>query len=1149
MAKALRLYNIQGEPKTDWQNCEPYGSTAIGQIDDPEAAKADKVITSVPTPFARIDLVKTAFKEVVKIGNLDGKTIFHKMVSEAFDVAEIFFNSAKLKDKIEILIWDRKDLDTGNVFGKTLEKYLIADAQPDIDGKEPYNFSRLERFYLLNYTGKDKPASLNIIGATSPATMFFSVANKKLSDGTNELKYVSDNISFGADKPFDNNFRALYQRSDFEFVKYFFIFRKAYLDFRGDFSGDFPEVDEYLDATYNKLSGDKKSEIDSATETGDINNYEPITIYERGTDNRLDILGRPFHKKLNTINWKSDFEIKSGLYKGRKPLALPVEKGNTYGNLIFTTDVWGKENKAPYYNGTPLPKRCLPFVGDEYPYLTVSDFLTDTIVRMPYELNGGSFYNGGYKSEKDSYLLPLKDTFFRFFTAKQLQETVDNNKKMFELQDNAAGVKAILRIPIQKGYVEYTRLYLEGNIDVNEIYSNKANDGAILDKKIGLGIMPLIKFPDEVDKYYHIALFEKEQKDVSLKCYKDNDENGIKEEEHIYREYKSIEYNECSKEAYVITDNFTRIKVTVGDKEGVIIPIFKEIGGNKIYTFAIDFGTTNSHIEYGFVTGKGQVPSDPIAFDIPFAERQMHRLHTLYSDLDINGAFLHNFVPDTIGNKTKVSTNETKTKEEYDFSFPMRTVFAEWNKNNRNDKMYALANGNIPFLYEKEFFPDSYNTARTELKWRDEEEDCLVKLYLENIFILLRNKVALNGGDLHETKIIWFYPASMDTGKFDNFNGYWKEFYKKYFGGNANQNLITISESAAPFRYYKRKKGASNVVTIDVGGGTTDVYIVENNQPQMLLSFLFASNAIFGDGGIGGETRWDSDSNGFIQRYYKDFLDILNTVDDGKLQDLADTLSQIERRHNSPDIIAFLFSLLGNKKVKGNDSLDFLKKLSNNKKFKYVFIMFYGSILYFIAKSMKAKGLNQPITLAFSGNGAKTLRILSSNNNTIGTFAKLIFKGVFGQEPSRLDIIFEDEPKKATSKGGIIDPTPQTPADIKKIKFTLTGNDLNNVPTEDVKFEQITADVQAQIVDSALEFVDFLFELHEKNDEFLTTVLGADDNIVEEVKEICKDRVELEQSLKHALSHRKPTKKVEETLFFYPFIGLLHELAQKVNKM
>jgi hypothetical protein len=1134
MSKVFRLYNIQGNNNLiDWQDSKVYGSQAISEITDPDGADARKEITSIPSPFARIDLIKTAFREVSNMANrnlndrgysnFDGKSIYHRMVSDALDVAEIFFNYEKFRDKFEIIVWDRnKDLDTSGVFGKTLKRYLESDSK----GDDPYNFSKLDRIYLLNYIGPDRPSSMNIVGATSPATLFFSSAN--------DLSFVSQNISLGSDRPFDSSYQPLYKR-DFEFQKYLYVFRKAYGE--GNFHKDFPEVDEYIISktgkvcNYSFLTQKQKDEIDKL-DASTIQTYEPIIIGEKGADT-LDILGKPFHKKRNIVNWHSNFEINSDLFKGeKKPLVLPVEAGNTYKNLQYTTDEWGKVNKAPFYDNTAWVKRRLPIVSEDYPYLTISDFLSDSIVRMPYKLNDESYFNGNYNGVDSSFLLPLTNTFFRFFTVKDLQGTVEGNKKMFELVSNAGGIKAVLRIPIvgnnQIKFVEYTRTYFEANQpDIEH------NDGALFDKKIGMGILPLVMFPETVKKHYRIAMFEKGHKDVRLTCFKDN--NSIKNEAHIVRMAKDLGLNRCSFESYVVTENFDRIDLTVGEVTGVIIPKFKSQSGNKIYTFAVDFGTTNSHIEYSFTTSESEKNSVTKSFDIPFNEKQMHRLHLTYTDFDIEKAFEHNFVPDTIADKD-------------DFQFPMRTVFSEWDNNDRANNMYALANGNVPFLYEKNTIP-KYNLVRTELKWRGEDDFPLVKLYLENIFLLLRNKVVMNSGNLAATKIIWFYPASMDTGRCDDFTAIWTKLYQEYFGSNSEANLINISESSAPYRYYRKKKGAkSEVVTVDIGGGTTDVYVVEDDKPEMLLSFLFASNAIFGDGGIGDETRWDSDSNGFVDLYYEKFVEILQSCG---LEELENTLNEIEGRKKTNDIVAFLFSLYANKQVNGNDALNFQSKLSQNKKMKYVFIIFYSSILYFIAKSMKIKGLKRPLTLAFSGNGSKTLRILSANNNTIGEFAKLIFDGIYNEQGTPLDIIFEDEPKKATCKGGILDPTPQTPNDIKTIKFTLIGHDLGENPdlTEKVKFEQITENKQKQITDSVIAYIDFLFELHNNNDEFLTRSLGADDSIIDQVKEICKDRVELSQSLKSALRTKKANKVVEETLFFYPLIGVLHELAQKISKM
>jgi hypothetical protein len=391
-------------------------------------------------------------------------------------------------------------------------------------------------------------------------------------------------------------------------------------------------------------------------------------------------------------------------------------------------------------------------------------------------------------------------------------------------------------------------------------------------------------------------------------------------------------------------------------------------------------------------------------------------------------------------------------------------------------------------------------------------------------------------------------------------NKIWKKLYSEYFGSNADSNVICMSESIAPYHYYTKKHGAkSNVVTIDVGGGTTDVYVVQENEPKMLLSFRFASNAIFGD----GHNNWDSDNNGFVNSYMKKFLDVLQS--NGKLG-LAEVLKNIESKKKSSDIIAFLFSLTHNPEVKGNDSLNFLSQLTNDDRMRYVFILFYGAILYYIAKVMKAKGLEKPLTLAFSGNGSKTLRVLSDNNDMIGKYAKLIFNGVYNDgKDGSLDIKFEDEPKKATSKGGILNPTSQNFDKIDEIKCTILGDNFEQIPSRQLRYSELTPEIKAQVSRQVSDFIEFIFKLHDDNNSFFTNKLTADPGLLQFVKKTAQDPVELKESLESGLNliyenlkgdndgnssldELKKSNKIEETLFFYPLIGVLHELARKISE-
>lgn len=1122
MAKVFRLYNIQGNNNiVDWQDSNVYGTKAISEITDPDGATAKKEITSIPSPFARIDLVKTAFKEVVNLSRgkkidrerkeaLNGNTIYHKMVSEMFDVGELFFNFDRFRDKFEILVWDKSnDLDDHTVFGGTLNLYLKADAE----GADPYNFGRMNRIYMLNYKGPDRTSDMNIVGGTSPATLFFSSAN--------DLKFVSKQVLFDNDRPFDDDYQPLYKRS-FEFQKYLFALRKS----NNNFAKDFPEVSDYLDLTYACLSNEQKNELDALTKTS-VNDYEPIGVGNRGQD-FLEILGRPFHKKMKATNWKSDFAIRSSLWNGDKnPLVLPVEKGNIYTDLIYTTKNWEQDFKAPYSDDTPWRNRFLPELGEEYPYLTISDFLSDTIVRMPYAMNGEKFYDGGLICKKEdeeySFLLPLKSAFFQFFTERDLQETVaGTNKPMFEFVENASGVKVILRIPIEKNnrYIEYSRIYFDGMAP-----NLQTNDGGMVDTKIGMGIMPLVRFPQNVQKHYRVAMFDKGKNEAMLSFFDGTNPIGNR---RVVRAEKDLAGRGCSHEAYVVEDNFDRILVRVGDVEGFVIPKFKQAksDANPVFTFAVDFGTTNTHIEYS-------TPSkDPKPFEIKQDEKQLHQLHKRYTDPDIRLAFEQDFIPDSIGDK---------------YSFPMRTVFANHKGMNLANNPRPLGDGNIPFLYEKDFMPN-WNEISTELKWGG-VPDRLLEMHLETLFILMRNKVVLNDGNLSATKVIWFYPASMTIGKINKFKQIWKDAYERYFGKDSSQNIVSISESTAPYWHFiKTQEAANEVVTIDIGGGTTDVYIVENEEGKMLLSFRFASNAIFGDAYNSNPSK-----NGFVNKYKEPFKKILES--NGHLQ-LLQALKQIEEQGKSSDIVTFLFSLVGDK-VDNNKELDFLRKLSDDDKMRYVFIIFYGSIFYFIAKAMKSKNLKKPKTIAFSGNGARTLHILSDDDSVVAKFAKLIFDGVYGDNKGTIEVMMEKNPKIATCKGGIENPAPQPYETIGDIKTVFVGNEFVHDDNH-LTYADISDSMKMDVVKSVEEFFKFLFELHRNNQEFLVNTLSADPAIFNDVKELClgeEGEQVLQVSMDKGITNKRKTDGVnddtplEETLFFYPLVGLLHNLAFKISKM
>ena len=155
----------------------------------------------------------------------------------------------------------------------------------------------MSAIYLLNYKGDNRPnkSGLNIIGATSPITMFFSVGN--------DLSYVGKNIHFtNQDKPFDLDFNPLENR-DPQFIHWLDdIVSKYNNDTQRNFASDFKAFHDYIIVSINRLN----------QFTSNANwNYAPIS-FNKGNDS-VEVLGFKLGQANEKIPTRSDFEIDSEL--------------------------------------------------------------------------------------------------------------------------------------------------------------------------------------------------------------------------------------------------------------------------------------------------------------------------------------------------------------------------------------------------------------------------------------------------------------------------------------------------------------------------------------------------------------------------------------------------------------------------------------------------------------------------------------------------------------------------------------------------------------------------------------------------------------------------------------------------------------------
>ncbi|MBR1793456.1 MAG: hypothetical protein IJ764_07460 [Bacteroidales bacterium] len=1135
MSKVFRLYREGAATFQGWNEnpAFPYNSNARDTIQDPDGASAKNEITSIPSPFARIDLVKTAFKEVCRratrnIRELEGNTIFHKMVSDSLDVGEIFFNIDKFKDKIEVITWEpsvmidalKNDQNASHYYvADALQKYLVSDAKT-------YNFDQLKNIYLLNYT--NGPDELNVIGATSPATIFFS--------GANSLEYIQDIFFANNDRPFDGDYAPLFKR-DFDYIKAWWTLRKT----MPDFSNLFPEIENYLNLTFkaitDQLVKNKLNEITPAS----AKDFSLIDVQSHQQSNRVEVLGTVLFKKKSNGYIKNEFTIQpERTVTGVRPLVLPVEAGNKYAGLLYANGTWGNTNKAPYKpNVADIERRILPYEGSIFAYLTISDFLEDTIVKVPHTLNKKYFFDGNIKDveQKASFLLPIKPLYFNFFSVETLNSTMPDGKSAFEMETIAGGsVNVVIRIPITGNgnidYIEYQRIYYaQRQPDVSETQ----NSGGMTSFDFTGLVMPSMKFQNEEDAIYTVSCVSTFSNQFRFDFYR---EGEIIRDIPVDCRNKERGLFDFKAETYTIRySNFDFISVS--NKSGasnVIIPNFLVHQSLEDYEFAVDMGTSNTHIEFKKSDNNSSDAfnyKDSEAILSTFFVQSYREIQGKLIPLDLideNDLMVRDFIPAVVGGDS-------------DFSFPTRTALSYAKSTDWTERLRPFGLMNFDITYNKRI-GIAYNAEHiVNIKWSSKPNaQSAMQAYIRNIMMIIRNKVIANNGNLARTKVTWFYPNSMSPRRLSQLRMAWNDLYSELF--NRDGSTKNISESVAPIQFYFRRYAtATNLVNVDIGGGTTDIAFSTNGKVEYITSFKFAVNSLFED-----SFSDINPNNGIVDWFKNDILSLLQSK-----PELIELVNIFNSNLGHPaNMASFLFSLKDNSETKelARNNIDFNKILQNDTKFKLVFIIFYTAIIYHIAQIVKAKGLKAPRHIAFSGNGSKIISIISSDSKILGKYTKIIFEKVLESDyGSALDLLGLEQgsnPKESTCKGGLIaaeadDESPET--------LVLRDSSGKLVGANDT-YASISDAHKADIVKSVEDF--FRFALIEMPSAFnLDNNFGVDNDTLQIAKEECTKDLETYLDKGIELSVKESGNKdnlIEDAITFYPIKGGLQSLSSKIQE-
>lgn len=1170
----MTTFGYRGTPaQSSWTSSnQPYNTAVINNITDGAAAAAGTEITSIPSPFARMALTKEAFAKVAAGGaaNLRGNSEYHRLVANALDIGEIFFNYQRLMNTgfVNILRWRVNDLialqndidpTTGapriahRTLANTLQLYMTADAGT-------MNFNQLiqgnSSLFLLTYTGPGAVGGNMVIGATSPVTLFFASGND-LSPLSPHLPVAGGNQLFQYD--LNRNFYALHDREP-EYILFWYKLQAA----NPNFAAEFPAVNAYLNVTVNALPFSMQTQINNIRNAGAAD-YNLLPTFGVAPGVPVEVLGHPIKNRPAPNLGTSDFRIRKS--RGNNdPLVLPCA---AFGGLKADGNAWryvngaynDNDHRAPVGDPTDdLTQRTLPGDGTQYPYLTMNDLLETTLIEMSSPMCSEQFFNGKYVEQggaQRAFLLPIRRRYFDYFTPDDLK-----NQLHMSYHEDAVGhhVTVELNIPTNGGDITYRRNYF---LQAAPGAPVALADGIIVLKDFSAVLFPMVRFPLAVKADYRAAFLPTDPNVMGTFTFYDaanqaitpasqktlNDANGA-----------LLSPTDSRVPVYAINDNFDYVAVEFDPQtKGIFIPLWGGAGGGATFEFAIDFGTTNTHIEYKCGARNGGLPHPLDDTATQMGCLTDDALRSVALQLIIK----NNFIPlhlDAAG----------------DAQFPMHTLLSYHAGTQWNQPTSPFLTGAMAFYYDCGINPLAYKELKSNLKWDANDPDIQkeIEVFLGSLMHVMRNKVMMEGGTLANTKITWFYPTSLSPFMLGVLQDTWNNLYTQYFGGVA-ANVESMPESLAPYRHYAGRFAAvGNVLTIDIGGGTCDAVIVDQTgAPAYITSFRFAAEALLGDGFI---NNGGVHTNQFVQHFLPEIQNVLNA---NRLNDVVQRINNvIAQTPRGADATSFFFTLCKNPDVVNAgcaNNVDFMKMMAQSDGAKTLLLLFYTAIIYHLAHLIKAKqqgnpGIREPQHIAFSGNGSRLLQMLNvgtpAGKQNLENFTKAIFEKVNGRPyPGNLQILIDPQhPKESTCKGGLTPAPgamvaaanngqhPQVCCLLGTADDSFTQGENYNVilpPAPGIQETQQEKDKRANVVqglnDTMADFTNVFFTLLQKKqpDQLFGTKSATDMNAF---RGFFNQPAEANIAAAAAFYGLNPGDSVNSSLFFIPVTKLLHDLSQQL---
>jgi hypothetical protein len=205
---------------------------------------------------------------------------------------------------------------------------------------------------------------------------------------------------------------------------------------------------------------------------------------------------------------------------------------------------------------------------------------------------------------------------------------------------------------------------------------------------------------------------------------------------------------------------------------------------------------------------------------------------------------------------------------------------------------------------------------------------------------------------------------------------------------------------------------------------------------------------------------------------------------------------------------------------------------------------------------MNTKGFDAPRNIVFSGTGSKTLQILDRDTKNHGSLKKLfeaIFNNVYEETDSKITIKATNNPKEVTCKGGFYMGANLNNLNHTELVEVNVGSrnkivqNLSNISEDTIKYKDLTKLYLESVVQNVEDFYKLfnklMIDLNFKN---AFDISNKSSKIFNSIKS--EDLLDYEmQGIESQKSDTVDEDPLGETLFFFPLIGKLNELANEIS--